>query len=158
MGFQYHLIRIAGTYLTDDASQSGNRLISQISGLDKLRLARQVNVVQAIDGTPYRQFSSNKGLPISITFPLIPKATVTTIIDAMNNADNAGTNVSLYISGETGTFDLSVVPNGVSFPGTALQAGMQSVKFDFVVAQQNAIAAFYGTLTLTGQSATLTHS
>jgi hypothetical protein len=154
---QYNLIRIAGTYLTDSGLSSGNRLISEVTGIDKLRLSRQSNVQVALDGTPYKQFSSNKGLPVSLKFPILPVATFNTIVNAINSADEAGTSISLYISGDIGTFDLSVVSSGIDAPATGLEAGLYSCTFNFVVSAQRRVLTAVGSYTHTGNSVTLTH-
>jgi hypothetical protein len=116
-------------------------------------------VTLAIDGTPYKQFSSNKGLPVSIKFPLIDSTNYNVIVDAINTHDNAGTAVSLYITGPMGTFALNVVSSGLETPGNAIVAGLYNATFNFVVtSSDHVLSAAKGSLTLTGAAVTLTKS
>lgn len=132
-------------------------MISEITGLDKLRINRQSSVFIAIDGTPYKQFHDNKGLPVSIRFPLIPSASFETVINDINTHDNGGTSIPLYITGPMGTFALNVVSSGIETKGNSLEAGIQDVTFNFVVNSSDyALTATAGTITLTGAAATLT--
>jgi hypothetical protein len=155
---QFHTIRIAGNWLTSNSLSSGTPYISEITGLDKLKLARQSSVTLAIDGTPYKQFSSNKGLPVSIKFPLIDSTNYNVIVDAINHADNAGTAISLYITGPMGTFALNVVSSGLETPGNAIVAGLYNATFNFVVTSTTlALSPAKGTYSQTGNAVTLTH-
>ena len=155
--FQYSKIRIAGTWLTDTGLSSGTELISEITGLDKLKLNRQSAVFIAIDGTPYKQFHDNKGLPLSIRVPLLPTANLDTVVNAINTHDNGGTAIPLYITGPMGTFALNVVSSGIDTKGNALEAGIQDVTFGFVIASSDyVLTATYKGLTLTPQAVTLT--
>jgi hypothetical protein len=152
---QYSTIRIAGQWLTSGGTSSGTPYITEITGLDKLRLNRQSNAFQAIDGTTYKQFHSDIGLPVSIRFPLIDTTTFNSIIQIINGADNSGTKIPLYISGPMGTFSMNVIPNGFETQGNAIAAGIQNVTFHFIYAEgQNILVASAGSLILTGASIT----
>jgi len=154
---RFNTIRIAGNWLTEDASSTGVPMISTVSGLGRLVRSRQSSNNFAIDGTNYKQFSSNKGLPIPVTFPLIPAATFQTIVSAINAAEEAGTSISLYITGDTGTFDLSVDAGDIDLPATGIQAGLNTVTFNFVVAEQRRVITAKGTYTMTGNSVTFVY-
>ena len=157
--FLYHKIRIGSTWLTSTALSSGVAYISEITGLDKLALNRQSSVFTAIDGTVYKQYQSNKGLPISIKFPLIDSTTFSTIVAAINNSDNSGVSIPLYITGPLGTYALNVISSGIDTPGNAIAAGIQNVTFSFVIAATDfALTANSKALTLTSQAVTLTYS
>lgn len=160
MSYQYHLIKLNGTYLTSNGLVGGDRYISEITGLGALLRPRQSITILPLEGAPIRQFGSNLGLPISIFFPLQDSSAFSSFITACNNSDNAGTNIALYISGPTGTYDLDVVVTDTDInPDADLLAGIKGVRFSFVIAQyHNTLSANLGTYQQSGNSVTLTYS
>lgn len=158
--YQYHLIQLNGTYITSNGLVGGDRYISEITGLGPLQRPRQSITILPLEGAPIRQFGRNEGLPISIFFPLEDVTTFGSFITACNNSDNAGTNISLYISGPTGTYNLDVVCTDIEInPNADLQAGITGVKFSFAIADfRNILTAVPGSITLTGSAASLNYS
>lgn len=156
--FQYNTIRLGGVWLTDSAGNGGNPYITEVTGLDKLSLTRQSVVVLAIDGTPRKQFQSNKGLPVAVKFDLIDTAQFNAIVLKYNQADDANTSISLYITGPMGVFDLNVLPVSIEGGSSAIQAGLKTLTLNFVVSAHNKnLVTALGTYAQTGNAVTLTY-
>lgn len=160
---RFNLVSIGSIWLTRTGLDSGVRCKTNVTGLDALRLSKTGNTIIALDGTPFQQvMSSSKGLPVSVGAEQISKTVFDSLVAAIQTAVDAGTNLSLYVSGDTGTFSLDVVPSfpeAIKFPGTFSNELIANVQFNFIVAQlHNTLSFIAGQYTITGSNITLTYS
>jgi len=157
--FLFNLIRLGGTYLTNGGGVNDTRYISEISGLDKLKLNQTSTAFVALDGTVIEQFTSLKGLSVSIRFDLLDTTTFDAIVTIIRASRTSGNAISLYIDGEAGIFDLDVRCIDMAFPATAQEAGLRNVQFNFIVTGiHNHLEIIAGQYSQTGRTVTLTYS
>jgi len=102
-------IRLNSVYLTEDGLVGGRRCKTVVTGLDKAIILRKRNSIQASDGEVYAQISpaQNKGIDITIKMEFVESARYEEINSILDSVSNGG-NMSLYIDGLPGTFDLTV--------------------------------------------------
>ncbi len=139
------LVQLDSLYLTTDGMADGTPCKTEIPGLHRLVFSKRQAVQLAIDKTPYMQIfdNSKKGELVSIIANIILKD----VYDDMNSAIEAyfasPTTMSLTITGDTGTFNLSVYPSGdgegnfpppVEFPGTFNNGRINRVTYNFITA------------------------
>ena len=161
---RYNQIRLGSLYFTHDGSSSGFPCKSTVVGLEPLMLAFTGQTTIAIDGEPYVQtIQPVKGVPISTTFEVIDQDVMFSVVSAVNSAISGSTTQTLVLTdGAFGDFTLTVypsLPNFMSFPGEFYLTNAKSVTFNWIVKTVGRVlTASPGTLTLTGQSVTLTQA
>jgi hypothetical protein len=133
---KYNAVRINELYLTKDSSQMEDPCRLSIAGLDKLKTSTKGRIVYGLDNTPTRVSAdfSGKGINIGVTVETLYKA----VFDALNaEVDTACSNFStldLVITGDTGTFNLTVIPGEepIQFNGEFKNGRIKKVTYNFV--------------------------
>lgn len=128
-------IQIGTIWLTSDGTTNGIACQTRTSGLDALKPTRAAKVHRALDGTPYRQSKTLKGKTIEIAFPdTIKKEVFDAVFEFIDDAEIGNTSFDLSIEGDTGNFDLTVIPdeNWLRFPGEFVDGWILGATFAFV--------------------------
>jgi hypothetical protein len=130
-------IKINARYLTENEADGGTKYIAYVRGLDAITPAKDVQVITALDGTPYLQtMTTLLGKPISLDFPKIETEDHDDIMVEIDAYLNSGTAITLNITGGAyGDFtNLSVKPASppVTFPGEFENGRMLSVSYHFL--------------------------
>jgi len=159
----FHTIKVNSTYLTEDGTVTGTPYVSTVSGIDAIRDALVVQQIIAIDGTPYQQVTQPvKGVPLSIFCPWMERdmlSTLTAIRLAAVTGSTTTTVTLLDNSDGTGDYILTTYFNSIRYPGEFINGKVKDVTLNFTVSSiGHSLTASPGTLTLTGQSVTLTQA
>jgi hypothetical protein len=158
---QYPLISIAGIYLTEDGTSTGTKYVSSVDGLDQFFTTYARNIILAIDGTPYVQRLAVRGASIAINVPTMVNTDFETIRAALDAADTAGQTVTVNITppDSSRSYRLTCYLAAIEQRGIYLDTKKKDCTFRFTVSTTGyVLTANAGTLTLTGQSATLTQA
>jgi hypothetical protein len=158
---RHNLIQLGSSYLTTTGLVGGIPCKTDVSGLNVLKFGRVGQTIIALDGTSWTQSYSVKGVPISFSVFRMTSTLLTTVSDAMRSAVTTGTAMTLNITGGAfGDHYLTVMPlfpTPIEASGEFYLTTAYDVKFNFVVQSQTfTLTPTAGTLTLTGQSVTLT--
>lgn len=114
MSQEYNLIQLGSIYLTFNGLSSGDACRTIVTGLDFAGLAKDVQITNAADGTPYASIGDGAGIgsPIKIQPAVIASSVFNSIKTAYNSAIAANTNIRAIFTGDTGTFDINCLPLG----------------------------------------------
>lgn len=109
---RYNLIKIGTIYLTNDGTQTGKECKTSVTGLNLLKTTKIGNIQYAADGTPHANLIEvgQKGVPIEITVDWLAKTVFDNINTTINDALNNMTTINVIITGDTGTFNVNVIP------------------------------------------------
>lgn len=133
---RFNRVQINSLYLTKDSSQSSDECKLSVSGLDKLKTPNKGRIFRGLDNTPTRLQSNfaGKGVDISVTVETLYKAVFDAINDEINNALDSFESLNLIITGDTGTFNLTVIPGDepIVFPGDFINERIAKVTYNFV--------------------------
>jgi hypothetical protein len=159
----YYTIKVGSTFLTEDGLITGTPYVSTVKGLDAVRDAITVQQIIAIDGTPYQQtIQPTKGVPVTVEIPWCERSMLDTLtairLAAVTGATT--TTLTLYDNGDgMGDFSLTTYFNTIRFPGEFVNGKIKDVTLTFTVsAVAHLLTVSPGTLTLAGQSVTLTQA
>lgn len=132
----YNRVQLNDLYLTKDSSQLDLPCRLSVSGLDKLKTSNKGRIVRGLDNTPTRLQANfaGKGFPIEVTVEILYKAVFDAINTEINDALTNFDTLNLVITGDTGTFDLTVLPSDepISFSGEFINERILSVTYGFV--------------------------
>ena len=132
----YNRIQINSIYLTKDSSQSDLPCLLSVSGLDKLKTPNKGRIIRGLDNTPTRLQSnfSLKGIEIGVTVEILYKSVFDAINDEINDALANFETIDLVITGDTGNFNLTVLPadEPINFSGEFINERILSVTYNFV--------------------------
>ena len=119
-----NLISLGGIYLTSDMTAGGDRCLTKVTGLDRLKLSKTGSTKLAADGTPKVFLCALKGAPVSITVVHEFQAQFDAVVAVFEAFVADKTPKELTIEGTTGNWagltKLLVVPNfpnPIQFPG-----------------------------------------
>ena len=132
--YAYNLIKFDGYYLTGDGMNTGSRIISGVTGLEKFILLETATTFVALDGTVHQQFLDLTGVPISISFELIDRTTFNAMVASIRAARaDSNTPIELLVTGNAPDLTLAVKCTDTGWPdGGAIDAGLQNVTFNFI--------------------------
>lgn len=130
MAITFALIELgSGVFATDSGLTGGDRLISEIDGLEKFQLTDNVGITRALDKTVYSQYQTIKDELVVIRFPLVPTARFDALRDVIQTAVTGLTTHALNITCDLGTFTFTAKPGGITVKPSIL-SGFVS---DFVI-------------------------
>jgi len=133
---QYNTVQINSLYLTKDGLSGGIPCKLTVAGLDALKPPVSAGVKKALDGTPYRRTVDfgGRGFDISITVEILLKDVFDDVNDEINDAITDEETLSLVITGDTGTFNLTVIPGEkpIQFSGEFINERIKQVTYNFV--------------------------
>ena len=132
----YNRIQLNSIYITKDSSMMALPCRLSVSGLDKLKSPNKGRIVKGLDNTPTRlqaNFAS-KGIEIGVTVEILLKAVFDAINDEINSALAAFDTLNLVVTGDTGNFNLTVLPSDepIGFAGEFINERIKSVTYSFV--------------------------
>ena len=131
--YAYNLIKFDGYYLTGDGMNTGARIISGVTGLEKFILLETATTFVALDGTVHQQFLDLTGVPISISFELIDRTTFNAMVTSIRDSRSGDSDIELIITGNTPDITLAVRCTDINYPDTAaIDAGLKNVTFNFI--------------------------
>jgi hypothetical protein len=159
----YYTVKVGSTFLTEDGLVTGTPYVSTVKGLDAVRDSITVQQFIAIDGTPIQQITQPvKGVPVTVEIPWCGRAMLDTLTAIRLAAVTGATTTTLTLydnSDGTGDFSLTTYFNTIRFPGEFVNGKIKDVTLTFTVsAVAHLMTVTAGTLTLTGQSVTLTQA
>jgi hypothetical protein len=133
---RFNRVQINDLHLTKDSSAMAIPCLLSVSGLDKLKTPTKGRIVRGLDNTPTRISADfgGRGVDIAVTVETLYKA----VFDALNaEIDTACDNFStldLVITGDTGDFNLTVIPGDepIVFPGDFINGRIKKVTYNFV--------------------------
>lgn len=110
---RYNQVQIGSVYLTSTGANGGKPCKVDVKGLGKLKTTKTGQVINSADGTPYAQLLSvgHKGLPIEVITDWMTKTVFDSVVSLIETAKNAASSITLVITGETGTFSLTTIPD-----------------------------------------------
>lgn len=133
---RFNTVKLNSVYFTEDGSQTGTKCKLAVAGLDALKKTRPASIQRDLNNVPYRQQSdfAGKGFDLSITVETLTESVFSAINDEINAACENETSLTLEISGDTGDFNLTVIPaaESVRFPGTFINSRIKQVTYSFV--------------------------
>jgi hypothetical protein len=109
---KFYLIQLNSVYLTSDGTSSGKRCKLTVSGVENLVRTRTGFTSLAIDGTPVTQIveQNGKGFAVEISIETLTKTVFDDLIELINNALVQSATIDLIGTGETGNFNVDVIP------------------------------------------------
>lgn len=109
---RFNQVKIGSVYLTSTGANGGTPCKVDVTGINALKTDKTGQVISSADGTPYAQLIdvNNKGIPLEVRTEWMLKAVFDSIVTIINNAKNAGTGITVEITGDTGNFTVSVIP------------------------------------------------
>lgn len=134
---RFNRLKINDLYFTQTGLADGIPCILEASGLLPLRLARQRNVIVALDGSTVVQKSQTKGMPIQITIGTIMSDTLDDLIGILNDAEADEQLLELLVTGDEGVFDLSCELTNFTSAGKFENKQVYDVRLDLIVAVVN---------------------
>lgn len=157
----FYTIKVGSTFLTDDGLVTGTPYITTVRGIDVIRDAVVSQEIIAIDGEPWQQTAQPvKGVPLTIDFQRIDRAMYFTLDAIRLAARIAATTVTVQLFDNEdgpGDFYLTTYFNSIRFPGDFKNGRIENISLNFTVKTVGYfLTVSPGTLTLTGQSVTLT--
>jgi hypothetical protein len=129
---KHALVQINSVYLSKNGLVGGIPCQTEIGGLDALAVSDAIEIIKALDGTPYMQVTSPmKGKPISIGFNQMEESVYDSIVAIIQAYVTSSTAITLNITNSPyGTFtsiavipDVNPVRHAHEFQGTALKNG-----------------------------------
>jgi hypothetical protein len=128
---KYNLIQIGSIYLTDTGLSSGTPCKTEVPTLEGLLLTKTGSVQLAIDRTPYLQIvdNSKKGELVPIICDSLMQSVYNSLIAAHQAALDNKVPIAIIITGDTGTFNLTVYPSLGSRDGRFPQSIQPSGEF-----------------------------
>lgn len=109
---RYNAIQIGTVYLTNTGLVGGTPCKTSVAGLDGLKPQFNKNILKAIDGTPFSQFTAlKKGIDLEITIDWITKSVFDAINVIFDDSDDDDDPVAIVINGDGGNFSVNVVTN-----------------------------------------------
>ncbi len=146
MSIWNRLIKIGSSlYLTSDGTSTGDMIITDVTGLDKLRPAKTGPIVLAMSGAgkKFRRPNNGEGTLLSIAMARMPDAANSTLDDviAVNDTAETGTNIVRLIFGDQANDGVTVDClvghpggiEGVEYPGGFIEHGSEILKIDAVL-------------------------
>ena len=133
---RFNAIQIGSVYLTSTGLVGGKPCKTSVNGLQSLKPAKNKNIIKAIDGTPFSQFTSlKKGIDLEVSIDWLDDSVFDDINDVFDDSDDNEATFALVVSGDGGTFTVNVVPNSdyVIFDKFA-NGILQGVKYRMVTA------------------------
>ena len=132
----YNRVQLNNIYLTKDSSGSGLPCLLSVSGLDKLKSPNKGRIVKGLDNTPTRLQANfaGKGVEIGVTVEILLKAVFDAVNDEINSALASFETLNLVVTGDTGNFNLTVLPSDepINFPGEFIDGRIEKVTYNFV--------------------------
>jgi hypothetical protein len=158
---KYNHVQLGSLHFTTDGTSSGFPCKSSVKGLENIIPSYTWQTIIAIDGEPYLQGPYPvKGVPVSTTFEVMHQDVLFSVIAAVNTAVGGSTTQTLKITeGAYGDFNLTVYPASPFMDplGEFYLTNTKQVTFNWTVKSVGRLLTVSpGTLTLTGQSVTLT--
>lgn len=134
----YNLVTIGSIVLSDDGTGGGLPCRTEVLGLDALKFTQTGSNTNAADGTVYQFKVDNlgKGLLIEIRPFAIMKDVFDDINDVIQDSLDNDTIINITISGDTGDFDLDVLPSmpkPVEFSGDFFSEQINNVVYRFLI-------------------------
>lgn len=133
---RFNSVQINSIYVTKDGLSGGEKCKLTVSGLDLLKKSKSASVKKALDGTPHRRTVDfgGRGFDISILVETVLEDVFDAVNGEINDAIDNEDNLSLVIAGDTGTFNLTVIPaeEPIRFPGTFINGRIKQVTYSFV--------------------------
>lgn len=132
---KFNLVQINAVYLTKDSSAAEDPCKLSVSGLDKLKTQTKGRIVRGLDNTPTRISADfgGRGFDIAITVEILYKPVFDAINAAINTACSNKTTLNLNITGDTGEFNLTVLPGDepIQFAGEFKNGRIKKVTYNF---------------------------
>lgn len=132
---KFNAVQINSIYLTKDSSAMEDPCKLSVSGLDKLKTPTKGRIVRGLDNTPTRISAdfAGKGIDIAITVETLYKAVFDALNAEIDTACSNFTTLVLVITGDTGTFNLTVLPGDepIQFAGEFKNGRIKRVTYNF---------------------------
>lgn len=131
---RFHLIQIGSIFLTDDGSEDGKPCKTHVTGIGIISLDKVGTTRPQASGRPRTQLAQPKNIPISISVDYIHKDVHSDILEQLQDSLNDDTDFVLNISGDTGTFELTAIPdfpNHTNLTGDFSTNILKSVTYNF---------------------------
>jgi hypothetical protein len=134
----YNLVKVDTIYLTDSGLVGGVPCRTEVAGLDALKFTQTGSNTNAADGTVFQFKVDNlgKGLLLEIRPFAIMKSVFDSINAVIQDSLDNDTIINITISGDTGDFDLDVLPSlpkPIEFPGTFFSEQIDGVVYRFLI-------------------------
>ncbi len=133
---RFNTVQINSIYLTEDSSESDLPCKLSVAGLDRLKTTQKGRIARGLDNTPTRLQTdfAGKGIEINVTVEILYKAVFDSINDEINDAIDGFDTLALVITGDTGTFNLTVLPGDepIVFSGEFTNGRIIKVTYNFV--------------------------
>ena len=133
--FEYYFVQIAGIWITEDGSSSGDPIISKIDGMGQFLTTRPGIVIESLSGNPHKQQRTHAGKRFTINFPVINETDffedVRAAVDAL---DEAGSAIPIVIRRRsTRTYTFTAVLVDIAHTGDFVADNMRDVSMTFAV-------------------------
>lgn len=133
---RFNAVKLNTIYFTSSGLAGATACKLSVKGLDQFLQTRRASVSRDLNNVPYRQQSNfaGKGFDVEITVEILPQAVFNSINAAINAACENSQTLALEITGDTGTFNLSVIPNAapIKMSGEFINGRIKQVTYSFV--------------------------
>ena len=134
---RFNKVQINNLFITKDSSESSDECKLTVSGLDKLKAPDKGRIIRGLDNTPTRLQTNfaGRGIEINVTVEILYKPVFDALNDEISDALANFDTLILVITGDTGTFNLTVLPGDdpISFSGEFINERIKKVTYSFVI-------------------------